>query len=129
ALLDLRMPGIDGLELFRQLRAIRPATVAIIVTAYAGAEAAAAAVHEGVRQVLPKPVDLSFLLSLIDRAVKRPLILLVDDDAELCKSLTDLLHSRGYRVACLQSGQDLESKMAGHDFHLALIDLKLPSKD
>src|SRR5262249_20767357 len=36
ALLDLKMPGMDGLTLYRELRRVRADTVAIIVTAYAG---------------------------------------------------------------------------------------------
>src|SRR5262245_4860567 len=36
ALLDLKMPGMSGLELYRQIKQLRAGTVAIIVTAYAG---------------------------------------------------------------------------------------------
>ena len=38
ALLDLRMPGMDGLELYRRIKKIRAGTVAMIVTAYAADE-------------------------------------------------------------------------------------------
>ena len=60
-LLDLRMPGMDGLTLCRHLKRLHPLMVAMIVTAYAGGlvEVARAA---GARHVLTKPVDLPRLL-------------------------------------------------------------------
>src|SRR3954466_13640198 len=52
ALLDLKMPGMDGLTLYRELRQLRADTVALIVTAYAGADTAAEARSAGVWRVL-----------------------------------------------------------------------------
>src|SRR5687768_5348780 len=61
ALLDLKMPGMDGLELYRRMREIQAGTVAIIVTAYASADMASAAQRAGAWQVLSKPVDVAKL--------------------------------------------------------------------
>lgn len=58
ALLDYKMPGMDGLELCRRLRASRPAVEVALVTAWASASTSAAASEAGIRRVLPKPVDL-----------------------------------------------------------------------
>ena len=43
ALLDLKMPGMDGLELYRQIKKLQAGMVAMIVTAYASSETAEAA--------------------------------------------------------------------------------------
>src|SRR5436190_20484372 len=56
ALLDYRMPGMDGLTLCRAIRARRAGTVAIIVTAYAGGISPDQFVAAGASRVLPKPV-------------------------------------------------------------------------
>ena len=71
ALLDLRMPGMDGLTLYREIKKLRAGTVAILVTAYASGATSEEALAAGAWQVLPKPVDLPRLLDLVDRA-QRP---------------------------------------------------------
>ena len=64
ALLDLKMPGMDGLELYRRIKELRADTVAMIVTAYASDATAKAALDAGAWRILSKPVDLQQLLRL-----------------------------------------------------------------
>src|SRR6202051_1817645 len=56
ALLDLKMPGMHGLTLYRAIKRLRAGTVAIIVSAYAGSSTAEEALTVGAWQVLAKPV-------------------------------------------------------------------------
>src|SRR5689334_18226171 len=65
ALLDLRMPGMDGLTLYREIKRLRSGTVAMIVTAYASTATAEEALAAGAWQVLSKPVDLPKLLGFV----------------------------------------------------------------
>src|SRR5215218_4940185 len=58
ALLDLRMPGMDGLTLYREIKKIRAGTVAILVTAYASGATSEEALAAGAWRVVPKPVHL-----------------------------------------------------------------------
>ncbi|HEY7314687.1 MAG TPA: response regulator, partial [Gemmataceae bacterium] len=129
ALLDLKMPGMDGLTLYRQLRKLRSSTVAIVVTAYASKATAEEALAAGAWQVLAKPVDLGRLLPLVDEALGQPLVLVVDDDPDLCANLWDLLRERGYRVAVAHDEEDATRLLQEHDFRIALIDMKLPRGD
>jgi CheY-like chemotaxis protein len=129
ALLDLKMPGMDGLTLYREIRKVRASTVAIIVTAYAGKGTAEAALAAGAWQLLPKPVDFPRLLSLVDEALGLPLVLVVDDDADLCANLWDLLRDRGYRVGVAHDGNEAARCLAGQEYKVVLIDMKLPGSD
>jgi CheY-like chemotaxis protein len=129
ALLDLKMPGMDGLELYREVRRLRSDTVALIVTAYAGGSTAEEALSAGAWQVLPKPVDFARLLGLVDQALGQPLVLVVDDDPDLCANLWDLLRERGYRVALAQDEQAAAGQLRGAAFRVVLIDMKLPDGD
>jgi DNA-binding NtrC family response regulator len=129
ALLDLRMPGMDGLELYRRIRKISAGTVAIIVTAYASGDAAKSARAAGAWQIVPKPVNIGSLLGLVAQALETPLILVVDDDRELCENLWDLLHERGYRIHFAHNALDAEQALRERKFHVVLIDMKLPMGD
>lgn len=129
ALLDLRMPGMDGLMLYRELRELRSSTVAIVVTAYASKATAEEALSAGAWQVLAKPVDLERLLSFVDQALGQPLVLVVDDDPDLCSNMWDLLRDRGYRVAVAHDEQEAVRQLQESAFALVLIDMKLPRSD
>jgi two-component system response regulator HydG len=129
ALLDLRMPGMDGLELYRRIREISAGTVAIVVTAYASSDTAKSVLSAGAWKIMSKPVNIGGLLEQVSQAIDTPLILVVDDDRELCESLWDLLHDRGFRVSLAHDVPQAEAKIRERRFHVVLIDLKLPHGD
>jgi len=65
AVLDLRLPGRDGLEVLREARAKSPHLKGIIITAYPSVQTAVEAMKEGAVDYLPKPIDLNELERLI----------------------------------------------------------------
>jgi len=129
ALLDLRMPGMDGLALYREIKKLRPGTVAIIVSAYVDVTAVQEALAAGAWKVLTKPVDVPRLLRLIGETLDRPLVLVVDDDEDFCANLWDLLHERGYRICLAHNAVDAANQLATASYHVVLIDMKLPDGD
>ena len=64
-LLDLRLPGKNGIEVLREARAKRPQLKVIIITAYPSVETAVQAMKEGAVDYLPKPMDLDELEKII----------------------------------------------------------------
>jgi DNA-binding response OmpR family regulator len=129
ALLDLKMPGIDGSELYRRIRTISADTVAIVVTAYASSATATSVLGAGAWKILSKPVNLPQLLGFVGQALSQPLVLLVDDDRELCDSLWELFRDRNYRVCLAHDVPDAQERLAQRDFHVVIVDMKLPSGD
>jgi CheY-like chemotaxis protein len=129
ALLDLKMPGMDGLTLYREIKKHGAGTVAIIVTAYAGGSTKEEALAAGALQVLPKPVDFPLLLGLVDQALGQPLVMVVDDDPDLCSNLWDLLKERGYRVCVAHDEPQAAERLKDRTFRVVLIDMKLPQGD
>jgi CheY-like chemotaxis protein len=129
ALLDLRMPGMDGLTLYREIKRLRAGTVAILVTAYASPATAEEALAAGTWRVVPKPVEFPALLELVDEALGQPLVLVVDDDRDLCANLWDLLRERGYRVCLAHGVSEAAERLADESFKVVLIDLRMPDGD
>ncbi|HSZ58198.1 MAG TPA: response regulator [Tepidisphaeraceae bacterium] len=71
AILDLNLPGKDGLETLRRLRERMPNLQAIVLTGFASIESARQAVHLDVVEFLTKPCHLGELEQALDRALRR----------------------------------------------------------
>ena len=68
---DMRMPGMDGLELLRQAKRLRPGMEVVVMTAYATVETAVSAMKEGAVDYLAKPFDKDELLLVVAKAVEQ----------------------------------------------------------
>ncbi len=64
-LMDIRMPGMNGLEAFRKTKKLAPESFVIFMTAFSESGLVDDARREGALEVVPKPLDLSGLLELI----------------------------------------------------------------
>lgn len=65
-LMDIKMPGIDGISAFKAMKEAFPATRVILMTAHGLPDVMAQAAREGPYRVVPKPLDLAALLALLD---------------------------------------------------------------
>ena len=115
ALLDLKMPGMDGLTLYREIKKQRAGTVSLLVTAYASPATAQEALAAGAWKVVSKPVDFRELLGLVDEALGQPLVLIVDDDHDLCANLWDLFREQGFRVCLAHDAREAAEPAPGDD--------------
>jgi two-component system nitrogen regulation response regulator GlnG len=70
---DIRMPGMNGIELLRTVKRKHPALPVIIMTAYSDLESAVSAFQGGAFEYLPKPFDVDRAVALIRRAVDESL--------------------------------------------------------
>ena len=69
-LADYKMPGMDGLDLLREVRGVNPEARVVLITAFATVESAVAAMKEGALDYLTKPVNLEELLIILQRAAQ-----------------------------------------------------------
>ncbi|HWR39375.1 MAG TPA: response regulator [Patescibacteria group bacterium] len=69
---DLKMPGIDGIELLQQIRRCNPQSHVIIISGYANDQTAAFVLQQGALALLSKPVDLEEILSIIETLETSP---------------------------------------------------------
>jgi len=86
---DIMMPGMDGIELIREARRIRPALITIVMTGFATLETARAAVKEGAYDYVVKPFTLSDIKLAVVKALDRQH--LMNENARLLE-LTELFN-------------------------------------
>ncbi len=72
--LDVRMPGMDGIETLRQIKKTAPLTEVIMLTGHASLEAAREGMELGAFDYLMKPVDIDELLYKLEDAYKNKTI-------------------------------------------------------
>ncbi len=70
-LTDLKMPGMDGLELLRKLRAENEERAVVVMTAFGAIESAVAAMKEGAADYLAKPINVTELVLVLQRELER----------------------------------------------------------
>jgi DNA-binding NtrC family response regulator len=74
-LLDIKMPGMDGMELQQRIREIDPLAAIIFITAHASVDTAVQALKAGAFDYVTKPVDPDYLSHLIHNAIKQRALL------------------------------------------------------
>lgn len=73
-LTDLKMPEIDGLELINRAREIHPNLTFVVMTAFGSIDTAVEAIKRGAENYLTKPLDLSAVTALVERALEKSLL-------------------------------------------------------
>jgi two-component system, NtrC family, response regulator HydG len=76
ALVDIKMPGMDGLELMHRMKRTNPHIVVIIITAFATVETAVRALKEGAYDYVTKPIDPDYLNHIVINALEQQLLVL-----------------------------------------------------
>ncbi|TET25523.1 MAG: response regulator [Candidatus Aminicenantes bacterium] len=119
-LIDLKMPGINGLEVLEKTKEIDPNIVAVVITGYATVESAVEAMMNGAYDFLPKPFTPDELRIIIKRGLERRKLILETESLRREKKLieenfiTMVSHQlRSPLVAILQYFEVILGGMAG----------------
>ncbi len=115
---DLRLPDIDGLEVIRQIKQLRPDTRVIIITGYPSVSSAISAVRLGVEDYLRKPFTDDELVSVVGQALQESeqgsvesLLSEVEGQnliqrSEVLRALDTAAHEHEFSVQLLEEGSD-----------------------
>lgn len=92
-ILDLRMPGMDGIDTLRAILAADPEAQVLLLTGQASINKGVQAIKEGAMDFLQKPPDLPALVEAIDKAAEKRLTLLEERSAA---KIDEILKRRGW---------------------------------
>jgi len=120
---DVKMPGLNGVELYRAIKARQPNLLVVLMTAYSSDRLVEEGLEEGVIAALAKPLDINSLLSFFSALSRERSILIVDDDPAFCKTLGDILRVRGFVVTPVTDPRGVV-EMIGMDGEVVLLDMK-----
>lgn len=127
-LMDIRMPGLNGVDTFRELKRLAPDAYVIFMTAYATSELVEEARREGAVEVLPKPIDMELLLDLLSEITSRIPLLVLDDEEPIPLQVDDATLSTKLHVERVQSVEQAVLLFEKEPWRVVLLELELARK-
>jgi len=125
--MDIKMPGINGVQTFREVKKIDPKAAVIMMTAYSVEDLVKEALEEGAYAVVYKPFDINRIIAIIQELLhEKILILVVDDQFADRETLKAILQDKGYRVATARDGAEAIQMVKKKHYDIILLDVRLP---
>ncbi len=92
-ILDLQMPGIDGIEVLKQIKKSKPEIQVILLSGHATVERGIEAMKLGAMDFIEKPADINILTDKIKKAQARKMILVEEKTKE---KVENIINHRGW---------------------------------
>ncbi len=125
-LMDVRMPGMSGVDSFFEFRKIKPDAKVVMMTAYSVEDLLRRAIEAGALGVMHKPFGSDQLLKILNEARPAGVILVADDDPDFVEGVETALTAAGYSVSVARTGQEAVDKVLADGFDVLILDLRLP---
>jgi DNA-binding response OmpR family regulator len=125
-LMDIKLPGINGVEAFFEFKKVRPAAHVLMMTGYSVEQLAAQAVEHGALGILRKPFCIPDLLAALALRRPRTLVLIADDDPDFVTSIAPILAGNGYTVRVASTGAEALEKVGVEGVDCLILDVRLP---
>ncbi len=141
AVLDMKMPGMDGETLFDRMRMCWPTIPVIMLTGHGNVQQAFRTSREGIFDYIAKPCEVDLLARVARQAVEHVWgspascvedmreeirVLVVDDDEDLLSSLGKALGRRGFVVSIARDGEEALLRTAQDVYDVVVLDLRMP---
>ncbi len=121
---DIKMPGVNGVEMYRVIKAMNPDLPVVLVTAYSSSSLVREGLEEGAVAALTKPLDIGMLLTFFSFLRRERSVVIVDDDDDFCRTLGEILRGRGFGVTRIADPHQVMEGLEA-DEGVVLLDMKL----
>ena len=127
--IGIKMPGLNGVHTFREIKKISPASAVVMMTGFAAEELLKEALDEGAFAIIYKPFQIERIISLLESVLKTVVVLIVDDRSSDRKILGEILRDRGFRVNEAADGEEAVGMVRHNGYDIIFMDIKLPGAD
>ncbi len=124
AFLDIKMPGINGVDTFRGIKKYSPETVVFMITANAEQELIDQALSEGAYDIISKPFDMNAIIDTVQDSQKKTAILLIDDENQFIDKTRQELIKKGYKVISVTDEQQAKESFSRKAEEVVLVNIK-----
>jgi two-component system, NtrC family, response regulator HydG len=130
--IDVRMPGMNGLETFRAIKQLHPEAIGVMMTGYEVEEILDQVKKDGAQNILHKPFDISEIKGAVDLVMKikgekndqHPLnVMVVDDDQMILRMFSDFLKEKNISYSAARSKDETLALLKDKKFDLVFLDL------
>ena len=129
AFIDIKMPGINGIETFKEIKRISPDTIIFFMTAFLAEDTLKEAAKLETQAILYKPLDLDLILKFLKEDLTKVTILVVDDEFSIRDTLQRVLEEWGYKANVAEDGLTAIQMAKKTHFDIVFIDVMLPGID
>ena len=133
--IDMKLPALNGLQTYLELKKINPGIIAVMITAYREEmqDSIESALRQGAYTCLYKPFDPKKILQLIEEITQKrraqahivKTILIVDDEVNTRRTLNDIFTDKGHKVEEAASEAEALEKAQKVKPDLVLLDVRL----
>ncbi len=127
ALMDVMMPGMNGVESFIEIRKTKPDAKVIMMTGYSVEQLLQQAVDNGAVGVLQKPVAMVSVTEALENLEDRKgMVLVADDDPDFCEGIRAALETQNFNTCVAANGQEALDRVLAGGIDVLVLDVQMP---
>ena len=127
--IDVKMPGIDGVQTYREIKKNSPGSVVVMMTGFSVQHLIKEALEEGAYAVIYKPFAVEQIIETVRAVLQAAFVLVVDDRAVDRETLRSVLEESGYQVTTAEDGNQAIALVLERHYDAILMDIRMPGMD
>lgn len=124
--LDVKLPDMNGVEVFQNIHKKNPETRVIMMTGYRVEQLLAETIEDGEVELLRKPFKIERVFEILGEIKNESIVLIADDDPGLPESLSSYLTGCGMKTLHARNGQEAVDGMELNPAEILLLNLRKP---
>lgn len=124
--MDVQLPGINGIEAFMEIRSVRPDTPVIVMSGYRIEQVLAEALNKDNVPVLRKPVANDQVLAALGDMQSAEIVLIVDENPETVSNIELSLKANNYTALIARTEREAMKITRPEEVEILILDLRLP---